>query len=157
MGWVPAFEPKGRQFDSQSGHMPGLPSKFPVGGCLLYTSPSPRDEQFHLLIALSIYSNNYPSLAFDSFIVFRHLLFSLQRFSLLPLLKYISIPPSAILCSLHCFPASSHIHRLPLTHSQPGAWPATQACALTGNQTSNSLVHRLALNPLSHTSQGWCF
>ena len=28
---------------------------------------------------------------------------------------------------------------------------------LTGNRTSNYLVHRLALNPLSHTSQGWYF
>ena len=35
-----------------------------------------------------------------------------------------------------------------------GTWPATQACALTGNQTDDPLVHRLALNPLSHTSQG---
>ena len=31
---------------------------------------------------------------------------------------------------------------------------ATQACALTGNQTSDPLVDRLVLNPLSHTSQG---
>ena len=37
---------------------------------------------------------------------------------------------------------------------QPGTWPATQACALTGNQTSNPLVRGLVLNPLSHTSQG---
>ena len=29
-----------------------------------------------------------------------------------------------------------------------------QACALTRNQISDLLVHRLALNPLSHTSQG---
>ena len=29
-----------------------------------------------------------------------------------------------------------------------------QACVLTGNQTSNPLIHRPALNPLSHTSQG---
>ena len=35
-----------------------------------------------------------------------------------------------------------------------GTWPTTQACVLTGNQTRGSLVHRLALNPLSHTSQG---
>ena len=35
-----------------------------------------------------------------------------------------------------------------------GPGPATQACALTGNQTGDSLVHRPALNPLSHTSQG---
>ena len=35
-----------------------------------------------------------------------------------------------------------------------GTWPATQACALTGNGTNDPLVHRLALNPLSHTSQG---
>ena len=41
-----------------------------------------------------------------------------------------------------------------------GTWPATQACALTGNRsgdplvwTSNPLVCRPALNPLSHTSQ----
>ena len=36
-----------------------------------------------------------------------------------------------------------------------GPWPATQACALTGNRSSDLLVHRLvALNKLSHTSQG---
>ena len=35
-----------------------------------------------------------------------------------------------------------------------GTWPATQACALTGNRTSDPLVHRPALNPLSHTSRG---
>ena len=43
--------------------------------------------------------------------------------------------------------------RLPLTHPQMGTWPATQACALTGNRTSGPLVCRLARNPLSHTSQ----
>ena len=35
-----------------------------------------------------------------------------------------------------------------------GTWLATQACALTGNQTSNPLVRRPALNPLNYTSQG---
>ena len=35
--------------------------------------------------------------------------------------------------------------------------PATQACALTGNQTSDPLVPRPALNPLSHTSQDCLF
>ena len=43
---------------------------------------------------------------------------------------------------------------MPLTRPLLGTWPATQAYALTGNQTSNPLVLRLALNPLSHTSQG---
>ena len=43
---------------------------------------------------------------------------------------------------------------LPPSCPQLGIWPATQACALTGNQTGNSLVHRPALNPLRHTSQG---
>ena len=38
-----------------------------------------------------------------------------------------------------------------------GTWPTTQACALTGNQTSDPLVSRLALNPLSHSSQGSTF
>ena len=34
-----------------------------------------------------------------------------------------------------------------------GTWPATQACALTGTQSSDLSVHRPALNPLNHTSQ----
>ena len=38
--------------------------------------------------------------------------------------------------------------------SPPGTWPATQVCALTGNRTNDPLIHRPALNPLSHTSQG---
>ena len=42
-------------------------------------------------------------------------------------------------------------HMPPLT----GTWPATQACALTGNWTGDPLLHSLVLNPLSHTSQGW--
>ena len=43
---------------------------------------------------------------------------------------------------------------LPLVHPLLGTCPATQACPLTGNRTSDPLVIRLALNPLSHTSQG---
>ena len=33
-----------------------------------------------------------------------------------------------------------------LTHPLLGTWPATQACAPTGNRTSDPLVHRPALN-----------
>ena len=36
-----------------------------------------------------------------------------------------------------------------------GTWLTAQACALIGNQTHDPLVHRPALNPLSHTSQGY--
>ena len=43
---------------------------------------------------------------------------------------------------------------LPLNHPLLGTWPATQACALTGNRTGNPLVCRPVLNPLSHSSQG---
>ena len=43
---------------------------------------------------------------------------------------------------------------LPLTCRLLGNWPPTQVCALIENRTSNLLVYRLALNPLSHTSQG---
>ena len=39
-----------------------------------------------------------------------------------------------------------------LAHSQLRTSPTTQACALTGNQTSNPLVCRPMLNPLSYTS-----
>ena len=48
-----------------------------------------------------------------------------------------------------------NISRLPLAHPHLGTWPATQACALAGNQTGNLSVHRAALNPLNHTSQGY--
>ena len=41
-----------------------------------------------------------------------------------------------------------------LAHPPLGTQPATQACALTGNRTDDPLVHRLARNPLSHTSWG---
>ena len=44
---------------------------------------------------------------------------------------------------------------LPFVHPPQGIWPTTQACALTGNRTGDPLVHWLALNPLSHTSQGY--
>ena len=44
-----------------------------------------------------------------------------------------------------------------LSHPLVGTWPATQACALTGNRTSDPLVHRWALSPLSHTSQSFFF
>ena len=43
---------------------------------------------------------------------------------------------------------------LPLMCTLLGTWPATQAGALTGNRTGNSLIHRLAFNSLSHTSWG---
>ena len=42
---------------------------------------------------------------------------------------------------------------LPLTCPPLGTWPATQACALTGNHIGKTLVHRLVLSALSHTSQ----
>ena len=44
---------------------------------------------------------------------------------------------------------------LPLLYPLLVTQPTTQACALNGNQTSDPLVHRLAFNPLSHTSQGF--
>ena len=44
-----------------------------------------------------------------------------------------------------------------LARPQLGTWPAIHAYALTGNWTCDPLVHRLALNPLSHTSQGYMF
>ena len=47
-----------------------------------------------------------------------------------------------------------YIHLLPLARFQLGTWPATQACALTGNRTVNFLVCGLALNPLSHANHG---
>ena len=42
---------------------------------------------------------------------------------------------------------------LPPPRSLLGTWPTTQACALTGNQTRESLVHRPALSPLCSPAQ----
>ena len=42
-----------------------------------------------------------------------------------------------------------------LKHPILGTWPATQACALTGNPSGDPSVCRTILNPLSHLSQGW--
>ena len=47
-----------------------------------------------------------------------------------------------------------NINQLPLSSPQTGTWPATQACALTGNRICNLSACRTALNPLSLTSQG---
>ena len=44
---------------------------------------------------------------------------------------------------------------LPLEHPLLATWPATQACALMGNQTGDPLVRSPALSPLSHTSQSF--
>ena len=43
---------------------------------------------------------------------------------------------------------------LPLMCPPQGTWARTQACAPTGNWTSNPLVCRPALSSLNHTSQG---
>ena len=37
---------------------------------------------------------------------------------------------------------------VPLTHPILGTWPATQACALAGNQTGDPLVHSLRSAPV---------
>ena len=48
-----------------------------------------------------------------------------------------------------------NIDRLSLVHIPTRTEPATQARALTGNQTRDLLLCRMTLNPLSHTGQGW--
>ena len=47
--------------------------------------------------------------------------------------------------------------QLSLAGPQVGTWPATQASALTESPTSDLSIHRLALNTLSHISQGQFF
>ena len=45
VGWAPAYEPKGRQFNSLSGHLSRLQARSPVGGvqevdrCISHTHP----------------------------------------------------------------------------------------------------------------------
>ena len=55
----------------------------------------------------------------------------------------------------HCVVAFHIVVAARLEHPLLGTWPTTQACALTRNPTNNPLVCRLALSPLSDTSQGW--
>ena len=44
---------------------------------------------------------------------------------------------------------------LPLMCPLWGTWPKTRACALTGSRTSDPLLRRLALNPLSRTAMDY--
>ena len=48
-----------------------------------------------------------------------------------------------------------NINRLPPARPQLGICPATQARALTENQTDNPLVCRRMPSPVSHTNQGF--
>ena len=50
-----------------------------------------------------------------------------------------------------------NIDWFPLACPQTWTWPPTQAWALSGNQTSNPLVHRPAPNLQSNASQGCLF
>ena len=51
--WVPACEPKGCWFDSQSGHMPGLRARFPsMGEC---------KRQPHIDISVPLFLLPFPS------------------------------------------------------------------------------------------------
>ena len=46
-----------------------------------------------------------------------------------------------------------NIYWLPLKRPQMGTWPATQACALIGNQAGDFSVCGMTHNPLNQTSQ----
>ena len=48
-----------------------------------------------------------------------------------------------------------NIDQVPLACPKLGTWPTTQAYALTGNRTSDPLVRRLALNPLTTPARAY--
>ena len=58
VAWVLACEPKGHWFDSQSGHMPGLQARSPVGG----TQQATTHWRFSLFFLLSPLSKNKQNL-----------------------------------------------------------------------------------------------
>ena len=51
--WVPAFKPKGHQFDSQSGHMPGLQARSPVRGVWEATNQCFSRTSMYINVSLS--------------------------------------------------------------------------------------------------------
>ena len=51
--WASSCEPKGRWFHSQSGHMPGLWARSPVGGACL--------RQLHIDVSLNLFLPPFPS------------------------------------------------------------------------------------------------
>ena len=55
--WVPACKPKGRRFDSQSGHMPGLRTRSPVGGTWEATAHPCFSPSLSLSLPLSVKIN----------------------------------------------------------------------------------------------------
>ena len=56
---VPACEPKDRQFDSQSGHMPGLQARIPVGGTWEATTHGCFSPSLSPSLPLSLKINKY--------------------------------------------------------------------------------------------------
>ena len=51
-----------------------------------------------------------------------------------------------------------NVGQLPIARPQQGTWPATQACAATGNQTSDLLLCRVDTQPTEpHQSGQFCF
>ena len=144
MDWAPDCEPKHHRLNYQSGHMPGLGSGSPVGGVWEATT--------HWCFSSSL-SASLPLL--DMLFIFRVGKGGRKRG------RETSILKKKILFIFRGEGREKERKRnisvwLPLTHPLLGTQSTTQACALTGNRTGDPLVHRPALNPLSHTSQG-CF
>ena len=59
--WVPACKPKGHQFDSQSGHMPGLLARSPAGDMWEVTDWSMSHTLMFLSLSFSLPSPLSPS------------------------------------------------------------------------------------------------
>ena len=89
-----------------------------------------------------------------------HISFQVSVFNLDKLLNHMAVSIFSILKILFILERGREKERernitvwLPLALPPLGTWPTTQACTLTGNQTSDPLVPRPALSPLSRTSQ----
>ena len=55
--WMPVCKPKGHQFNSQSGHMPGLQARSPVGGAWEATTDWCFSPSLSLSLTLSLKIN----------------------------------------------------------------------------------------------------
>ena len=57
VSWTSSHKPKGPQFGSQSGHIPGLRAKFPVGGVQEATNLFLS----HIDVSLPLFLSSFPS------------------------------------------------------------------------------------------------
>ena len=132
VGWASSSKAKDCRFDSQSGHMPGLWVWFPDGACVRGN----RSMFFFRVLSLPLFS--FPSPLSKNQYLFLKIFFLIFR------------ERGTSMCG-------RYIDLLPLACPPLGTRPKPRHVPWLRIRPVTFGVHRLALNPLSHTSRSNIF